>query len=149
MQNYINVDPVVPGVLHESDSLLFSSISFHDRDDLETSSGRTYPDTAGRTGSTTAGNFSGINPLMKAPSAAMSSIFTPPMNSESAAPVSSTALNNIADGHSMNPLQQSPTQPALSPGGMMVQPVSIVSGDQRSTDKARKSLKEPKTMRYK
>jgi hypothetical protein len=37
---------------------------------------------------------------------------------------------------------------------MMVQPASIVSSstsstDQRSSDKARKSLKEPKTVRYK
>jgi hypothetical protein len=34
---------------------------------------------------------------------------------------------------------------------MMVQPASIVSTstDQRSSDKARKSLKEPKTVRYK
>lgn len=165
MQKYINVDPAAVrtgGVLHESDSLLFSSSpssSLHEREDLEnssSSSSRGYPDTtAGRTSNNSPGHFSGINPLNKAafPSG-MGSIFIQPSES-SPPPVSSSSSTTIipstsmSDGLSMNPLQ-SPSQPILSPGGMMVQPASIVSSsEQRSSDKARKSLKEPKTVRYK
>jgi len=151
MQKYINVDPAVStGVLHESDSLLFSSTSLHEREDLENSSGRGYPDTTtGRTSANSAGHFSGINPPKKsASSSSMGSIFIPPGESS---PVPSTIPSTIADGLSMNPLQSPSQQPVLSPGGMMVQPASIVSTstDQRSSDKARKSLKEPKTVRYK
>ena len=153
MQKYINVDPAVrTGVLHESDSLLFSSTSLHEREDLENSSGRGYPDTTtGRTSTNSAGHFSGINPLVKSSSSSsMGSIYIPPGESS---PVPSTIPSTIADGLSMNPLQSPSQQPVLSPGGMMVQPASIVSSststDQRSSDKARKSLKEPKTVRYK
>lgn len=161
MQKYINVDPAAVrtgGVLHESDSLLFSSSpssSLHEREDLESSSSssRGYPDTtAGRTSNNSPGHFSGINPLNKAASpSGMGSIFIQPSESSSAASSSSTIIpsTSMSDGLSMNPLQ-SPSQPILSPGGMMVQPASIVpSSEQRSSDKARKSLKEPKTVRYK
>lgn len=154
MQKYINVDPAVrTGVLHESDSLLFSSTSLHEREDLENSSGRGYPDTTtGRTSTNSAGHFSGINPLNKAASSSsIGSIFIPPGESS---PAPSNIPGTISDGPSMNPLQSPSQQPVLSPGGMMVQPASIVSSstsstDQRSSDKARKSLKEPKTVRYK
>ena len=168
MQKYINVDPAAVrtgGVLHESDSLLFSSSpssSLHEREDLEnssSSSSRGYPDTtAGRTSNNSPGHFSGINPLNKAASpSGMGSIFIQPSESSPPAVSSSSSSTTIpstsmSDGLSMNPLQ-SPSQPVLSPGGMMVQPASIVSSssssEQRSSDKARKSLKEPKTVRYK